>query len=317
MKNNFQPKHNATISFSAHLFIFILLANLLSSCGAVIQTPMPTETVVEINPIIESPETVEATSIPPTEEATDMLTASPTSEAAATATEILESGEISAERKQEIVDRVNAFINAEGQYSDEELRKDPTWFDLDTDESKPLPLGMINSGSLQAILVDYQLIDNNCHYFLGILLRNNERAVFDFSQSIETDIKTIFVRRSGLPAFNTDSTIIEINDFKDKSNYLNKLLGKPAVFQFMIDLHLPENVEVFYTLMASALCQEYYTDLWNLVPILENTNRNYNSGDNKQSVLYFSKENLLKKEDFPKILKDNLLCSSLLVFRSP
>lgn len=144
MKNICQAKHNSTLSFSARLFMFILLTSFLSSCGAVIQTPMPTETVVEINLTLESPETVEATSIPPSEVVTKMPTASLTLEATATATEVLEAGEISTERKQEIVDRVNAFINAEGQYSDEELRKDPTWFDLDTDESIPLPLGMLD-----------------------------------------------------------------------------------------------------------------------------------------------------------------------------
>lgn len=314
MKNYCQHQHSSTISFSTRLIMFILLASLLSSCGAIIQTPMPTETVIEINLKLESPETVEATSIPPTE----VATASPTPEATATVTEVLEAGEISTERKHEIIDRVNAFINAEGQYSDEELRKDPTWFDLDTDKNIPLPLGMINPGGLQTILVDYQLIDNNCHYFLGIHLRNGERAVFVFSQPIDVDYFSFEVRKSGLPSFgSTAPENIEYSNFEEKSYYLNKLLGKPLTSFFMINMEVEESEPEFFKLMDSSVCQEYYTDLYNLVPIVEDYGRVHNSNDNKQSVLYFSKENLLTKEDFLIILEDNVLCSLGLVYRNP
>jgi len=298
--------------------MFILLASLLSSCGAIIQTPMPTEIVAEINPTIVSSEIALSTSIPPTDEATDIPTITLTPEPTATATEVLEAGEISTERKQEIIDRVNAFINAGGQYSDEELRKDPTWFDLDTDKNLPLPLGMINPGGLQTILVDYQLIDNNCHYFLGIHLRNGERAVFVFSQPIDVDYFSFEVRKSGLPSFgSTAPENIEYSNFEEKSYYLNKLLGKPLTSFFMINMEVEESEPEIFKLMDSSVCQEYYTDLYNLVPIVEDYGRVHNSNDNKQSVLYFSKENLLTKEDFLIILEDNVLCSLLLVYRNP
>lgn len=181
MKNYCQHQHSSTISFSTRLIMFILLASLLSSCGAIIQTPMPTEIVAEINPTIVSSEIALSTSIPPTDEATDIPTITLTPEPTATATEVLEAGEISTERKQEIVDRVNAFINAEGQYSDEELKKDPTWFGLDTDENKPLPLGMLSPVYFQGVLVDYEIVNNNYHLIMGTLLRTGERAVFDYS----------------------------------------------------------------------------------------------------------------------------------------
>jgi len=305
MKNNLQTKHKATISFSAHLFIFILLASLLSSCGIVIQTPMPTETVVEINLTIQSPETVEATSIPPTEVVTEMPTASLTPEATATATEILEAGEISTERKQEIIDRVNAFINAEGQYSDEELRKDPTWFDLDTDESKPLPLGMLDPGYFQGILVEHDLINNNHHLFMGTLLRTGERAVFDYSFSGDY-VGGYNWKMSGLPNFSGAGNYTQFSNIDERNLFLDSVIGKPLSFVFMINLEEPNPVDENMRLLTTNACQEYMTDLYNLVPIVEEYNFN-RPNDNEQSALYFTKDNLLGLDDFDRI-KNNILC---------
>lgn len=275
----------------------------------------PTDAPIELTPSSG----IETTINLPTEEATEMLTASPTSEATATATEVLEVGEISTERKQEIVDRVNAFINAEGQYSDEELRKDPTWFGLDTDESEPLPLGMINSGSLQTILVDYQLIDNNCHYFLGTHLRNGERAVFDFSQPIDVDYYKFEVRKSGFPDFgSTAPESIEYNNFEEKSYFLNKLLGKPFTLFFMINMEVGENEPEFFKLMASSVCKEYYTDLYNLVFIVEDKfGLSHDPNDSEQSVMYYIGKDLLTIEKFNTIMENDVACSSLIVIRNP
>ncbi len=305
MKNYCQHQHSSTISFSTRLIMFILLANLLSSCGAVIQTPMPTETVVEINLTLESPETVEATSIPPTQVATEMPTASPTPEATATATEVLEAGEISTERKQEIIDRVNAFINAEGQYSDEELRKDPTWIDLDSDESKPLPLGMLSPIYFQGILVEHDLINNNHHLFVGTLLRTGERAVFDYSYSGDY-VGGYNSRISGLPNFSSTGNYIEFSNIEERNLFLNSIIGKPLLFVFMINIEEPNPPDENFRLLMTKACQEYMTDLYNLVPIVEEYNFN-RPNDNKQSALYFTKDNLLEIDDFDRI-KNNVLC---------
>lgn len=50
--------------------------------------------------------------------------------ATATPTEPPPVWQFSSERKAEIIRNVNAFLNAEGQYSEEELRKNDHWFDL-------------------------------------------------------------------------------------------------------------------------------------------------------------------------------------------
>lgn len=304
MKNYCQHQHRSTISFSARLIMFILLAGFLSSCDAVIQAPMPTETVTEINLKIESPETVEATSIPPTQMATEMPTASLTLEPTATVTEVLEAGEISTERKQEIVDRVNAFINAEGQYSDEELRKDLTWFDLDTDESKPLPLGMLSPVYFQGILVEHDLINNNHHLFMGTLLRTGERAVFDYSYSGDY-VGGYIWKMSGLPNF-SGGNFTQFNNIEERNLFLDSVIGKPLSFSFMINLEEPNPVDENMRLLTTSACQEYMTDLYNLVPIVEEYNFN-RPNDNEQSALYFTKDNLLGLDDFDGI-KNNVLC---------
>ncbi len=303
MKRHIQPNQKSTVTFCARLFIFILFASLLSSCGAVIQTPMPTETVAEITPSIEKAATEESTSIPPTEVATEMSTITLTTEA--TATEVLEAGEISTERKQEIVDRVNAFINGEGQYSDEELRKDPTWFDLDTDESKPLPLGMLNPLYFQGILVEHDLINNNHHLFIGTLLRTGERAVFDYSFPGDY-VGGYNWRMSGLPNFSGTGNYIKFSNIEERNLFLDSVIGKPLSFAFMINLEEPNPVDENMRLLTTNACQEYMTDLYNLVLIVEEYNFN-RPNDNEQSALYFTKDNLLGLDDFDRI-KNNVLC---------
>lgn len=80
MKKRTQSKQNSTISFGARLFLLVLLASLLSSCGTVLQTPMPTATATEMPTIPLIPE--------PTATATELPTITPTLEPTLTATEI-------------------------------------------------------------------------------------------------------------------------------------------------------------------------------------------------------------------------------------
>lgn len=307
MKNNLQAKHNTTISFSARLFKFILLASLLSSCGIVIQTPMPIEIEAETNPTIALSATAESTINLPTEVATEMPTASPTLEATSTTTEVLEAGEISTERKQEIIERVNAFINAEGQYSDEELRKDPTWFYLDIDKNKPLPLGMLTPAMNQIILVDYEIINNNYHLFSGTLLKTGERAVFDYSFPGDY-VDGYDWKQSGISNFSDTNNYAKFNSIEEQNLFFDNLLGKPLTHALLIGM-APElaNLNEIFALTGTSACQDYLADLYNLVHIVEDKYNVNNPNDYEQSVLYFTKDNLLGLDDFDRI-KNNILC---------
>jgi hypothetical protein len=71
MKNHDRSKQNSTLSFGARLFVFIMLASFLSSCGVI--APVPTDNAIdELNPIVANPTTQESTPNPPTEVATEM-----------------------------------------------------------------------------------------------------------------------------------------------------------------------------------------------------------------------------------------------------
>ena len=76
MKNHRQPNQNSNISLGARLLILIILASLLSSCGAVIQAPVPTQPNTESTQSEQAPATQELTLIPETETAieTDLIT---------------------------------------------------------------------------------------------------------------------------------------------------------------------------------------------------------------------------------------------------
>jgi hypothetical protein len=268
---------------------------------------MPTETLVEINLTLESPATAESTSIPPTQVATEMPTASPTLEATATATEVLEAGEISTERKQEIIDRVNAFINAEGQYSDEELRKDPTWFYLDIDKNKPLPLGMLTPAMNQIILVDYEIINNNYHLFSGTLLKTGERTVFDYSFPGDY-VDGYDWKQSGISNFSETSNYAKFNSIEEQNLFFDNLLVKPLTHALLIGM-TPElaNLGEIFALTGTSACQDYLADLYNLVHNVEDKYNVNRPNDYEQSVLYFTKDNLLGLDDFDRI-KNNILC---------
>lgn len=90
MKKRIQSKQNSTISFNARFLLFIVLASLLSSCGTVIQTPMPTATATEMPTIPMIPE--------PTATATELPTITPTPEPTPTPTEIPEKYPIDLEK---------------------------------------------------------------------------------------------------------------------------------------------------------------------------------------------------------------------------
>ena len=82
MKKRTQSKQNSTISFGARLFLFVMLTSLLSSCGTVLQTPLPIATATKLPTITLTPEpTATAT-------ATEMPSITPTSEPTPTATEM-------------------------------------------------------------------------------------------------------------------------------------------------------------------------------------------------------------------------------------
>ncbi len=90
MKKRTQSKQNSTISFNAKFLIFILLASLLSSCGSVLQTSLPTATATEMPTI--------TLTIEPTVTATELPTITPTPEPTPPATEIPEKYPIDLEK---------------------------------------------------------------------------------------------------------------------------------------------------------------------------------------------------------------------------
>jgi len=90
MKKRTQFKQNSTISFYARFLLFILLASFLSSCGTVLQTPLPTGTATELPTITLTHE--------PTVTATEMPTITLTPEPTPTATEIIKNYSIDLEK---------------------------------------------------------------------------------------------------------------------------------------------------------------------------------------------------------------------------
>ncbi len=92
MKKRTQSKQNSTISIGARLLLLVLLASLLSSCGTVLQTPLPTAIATELPTLTLTPEpTATAT-------ATEIPTITPTPEPTPTATEIIKSYPIDLEK---------------------------------------------------------------------------------------------------------------------------------------------------------------------------------------------------------------------------
>lgn len=92
MKHQTRSKQNSTRSFGVRFILLVLLACLLSSCGTVLQTPLPTATATELPTVTFTPEpTATAT-------ATEMPTITPTPEPTATATEIPEKYPIDLEK---------------------------------------------------------------------------------------------------------------------------------------------------------------------------------------------------------------------------
>ena len=84
MSKHAKSKQNSTISISARLLILILLANILSSCVAFIQTQVPIVPISEFTPIVVNPATQELTLVSPTEVAIEMPTITLTPEPTAT-----------------------------------------------------------------------------------------------------------------------------------------------------------------------------------------------------------------------------------------
>ena len=92
MKKRTQSKQIFTISLGARLFLLVMLAGFLSTCGTVLQTPLPTATATELLTITLTPEpTATATAI-------EMPTITLTPEPIPTATEIPEKYPIDLEK---------------------------------------------------------------------------------------------------------------------------------------------------------------------------------------------------------------------------
>lgn len=92
MKHQTRSKQNSTRSFGVRFILLVLLACLLSSCGTVLQTPLPTATATELPTVTFTPEpTATAT-------ATDMPTITLTPEPTPTPTEIPEKYPIDLEK---------------------------------------------------------------------------------------------------------------------------------------------------------------------------------------------------------------------------
>ena len=90
MKKRTQSKQNSTISFGARLFLLVMLTSFLSSCGTVLQTPLPTPTATEMLTI--------TLTIEPTVTATELPTITLTPEPTPTPTEIPEKYPIDLEK---------------------------------------------------------------------------------------------------------------------------------------------------------------------------------------------------------------------------
>ena len=92
MKHQTRSKQNSTKSFGARFILLVLLASLLSSCGTVLQTPLPTATAIELPTVTFTPEpTATAT-------ATELPTITPSPEPTPTPTEIPEKYPIDLEK---------------------------------------------------------------------------------------------------------------------------------------------------------------------------------------------------------------------------
>lgn len=73
MKTHTQSKRNSTIPFGGRLFVLIILASVLSSCGVIVQTPVPTTANNVITPTAQDLATAELTLTPePTATATEI-----------------------------------------------------------------------------------------------------------------------------------------------------------------------------------------------------------------------------------------------------
>lgn len=102
MKKHTHSNQFCTISFSKRFLLLIVLAALLSSCGTVLQTPLPMATATELPTVTLTPEQ--------TATATEMPTITPTPETTATV-EGLENELI-------VQQMVEDFLNKTGSYTD-------------------------------------------------------------------------------------------------------------------------------------------------------------------------------------------------------
>lgn len=156
------------------------------------------------------------------------------------------------------------------------------------------------------MVVDYEIINDNGHLFMGTLLKSGERAVFDYSFP-DYIFDGYNWKMSGLPNFSDAQNYTRFSNFEEQNIFLSSVLGKPLTFVFMIGLGSDViNINENTALIGSKDCQDYLTDLYNLVPIVEEYNVD-KPNDNEQSALYFTKDNLLELDDFDRI-KNNVLC---------
>lgn len=120
MEKHKQSTHNSIISFRARFLLLIILASLQSSCGSVIQIPVPAETVAETTPAIENLPTQGLTFAPETEEPTEILTPELTATVEPTPVnmdEVIDLTKLSPEKialvNEEMIKRIDQFKNGE------------------------------------------------------------------------------------------------------------------------------------------------------------------------------------------------------------
>jgi len=257
--------------------------------------------------------------------------------ATATPTEPPPAWQFSLERKAEIIRNVNSFLNAEGQYSEEELRNNDHWFDLLPNEKKPLPLGVTEQwpNTAQAIQIDYLYTGNAFHFFLGTYGTNGQRIVIDFCHTPE------YLRYSVTPG-NLVISPGELTVYHDYENnaefwgFLEERIGSPMGFSLEFKKHnelSDEDIQLLkdygrdpeeYLYITDFINKqeqlEYQRDIWFLIN-KSNFDIRFQMGtdiyqtDNVMSVIYFDAGNLMEADDLTAIENELPIGYSFFQFR--
>jgi len=224
MKKHTHSNQFCTISFSKRFLLLIVLAALLSSCGTVLQTPLPMATATELPTVTLTPEQ--------TATATEMPTITPTPETTATV-EGLENELI-------VQQMVEDFLNKAGSYTDEKIAE----LGFNLPEMDEQSLGLIVSSEEgyfmgQYILFDVKADENNQegYYLLGGVDKNKKRFVFVAKQKyvFGDDIPGIIVHFSKSRIKISDETSpnnFNITSTEELLKLRDLYASKPAIINF-------------------------------------------------------------------------------------